>query len=262
MDTPETTPHVKISKSGGFFHQVQIVVSAAFILATLFTAWTPSGMFPDTLAQKFSQAILPAPATVESTDATATPRPRLRIGIVSGHWGNDSGAVCPDGLKEADLNQEIATRVKESLVGQGFDVDLLKEFDSRLSGYRALVLVSIHADSCEYINDQATGFKVSAAMSNYYPEKAARLTACLRNRYMDATGLSFHPGSVTTDMTSYHAFEEIDNETTAAIIETGFMNLDRQVLTKHPDKIAKGITDGILCFVRNEDISPDTTPTP
>jgi hypothetical protein len=75
------------------------------------------------------------------------------IGIVVGHWNDatkDPGAVCPDGLTEFQVNQDIATRVEQNLVEQGFDVDLLREFDDRLAGYRALALISIHADSCDY----------------------------------------------------------------------------------------------------------------
>jgi N-acetylmuramoyl-L-alanine amidase len=157
---------------------------------------------------------------------------------------------------------DIANRVRESLILEGFDVDLLAEFDPRLTGYRALALVSIHADSCEYINDEATGFKVAAAMSTYYPEQATRLTTCLRVRYAEITNLDFHAGSVTNDMTNYHAFGEINNETPAAIIEIGFMNLDRKILTEQPDLLAQGITAGILCYVRNEDISSQPTPAP
>lgn len=250
--------------SKGIFYYVQVIIAVAFILATLFTAWTPVSLFPDNLLQNFTQAFAPQAPGLTATPVwpTATPRPRSHIGIVSGHWGNDSGAVCPDGTKEADVNLEVATRVRESLIGQGYEVDLLKEFDPRLTEYSAMLLVSIHADSCEFINNQATGFKVSAAMSTMYPEKAARLTACLRTRYAADTGLPFHPGSVTADMTSYHAFDEINSETTAAIIETGFLNLDHQILTQHPDIVAKGITDGILCYVRNEDVSPQITATP
>lgn len=249
--------------SKGTFYYLQVVVAVAFILATLFTAWMPASLLPESLSAKLSQAFSAAStqATTLPSYPTSTPRPRPHIGIVSGHWGNDSGAVCPDETKEADVNLDVATRVKESLVGEGYDVDLLKEFDPRLSEYEAMVLVSIHADSCEYINPQATGFKVSAAMSTVYPEKAARLTACLRTRYATDTGLPFHPGSVTPDMSSYHAFDEINSDTTAAIIETGFLNLDHQILTQHPDVVARGITDGILCFVRNEDVSSQPTNT-
>ncbi len=261
---PSSPSQAQPSRSSkGTFYYLQVVVAAAFILATLFTAWMPASLLPESLATKLAQAFSPAnkQATSFPNYPTSTPRPRLHIGIVAGHWGNDSGAVCPDGIKEADINLDVATRVKESLVGEGYDVDLLKEFDPRLSDYQAMLLVSIHADSCEYINPQATGFKVSAAMSTVYPEKAARLTACLRTRYAADTGLPFHPGSVTPDMTSYHAFDEISSDTTAAIIETGFLNLDHQVLTQHPDMVARGITDGILCYARNEDISTQPTTT-
>jgi N-acetylmuramoyl-L-alanine amidase len=134
---------------------------------------------------------------------------------------------------------------------------LLREFDDRLQGYSSLALVSIHADSCDYINDEATGFKVAATLANPYPERSARLTACLRDRYAEATGMNFHANTVTEDMSSYHAFDEINSETNAAIIEIGFLNLDRQMLTKKQDLIAEGITDGILCYVRNEDINQD-----
>ena len=130
-------------------------------------------------------------------------------------------------------------------------------------GFEALALVSILNVSCQYINDQATGFKVAAAASSIFPEKATRLTACMTQRYEAATGLPFHANSVTTDMSSYHAFREINSNTTAAIIETGFLNLDRDILVNHTDKVAKGVSDGILCFIRNEDVptfQPVTTP--
>ncbi|HEX2697169.1 MAG TPA: hypothetical protein VHM28_05630, partial [Anaerolineales bacterium] len=72
----------------------------------------------------------------------------------------------------------------------------------------------------------------------------------------------FHPGSITTDMTSYHAFSEIDPNTISAIIETGFLNLDREILTQHTDQVADGVVNGILCFVNNENVEPTPIPTP
>jgi N-acetylmuramoyl-L-alanine amidase len=196
----------------------------------------------------------------ESLYPTPTPSPRPRIGIVAGHWGNDSGSVCiEDGLTEETVNLKIANLVKDILISEGYDVDLLQEFDARLVEYRAMALISIHNDSCDYINDQATGFKVAAAASSLYPEKATRLTACLTQRYQAATQMTFHYNTVTEDMTDYHAFREIHSDTTAAIIETGFLNLDRKILTENTDVVARGVADGILCFLRNENI-PDTAP--
>lgn len=255
-DAPKSTP-------GGMFRQLQLVLIIAVIIATLFTAWTEPGLLPGGLSEKLTNALALQQATTQSVWPTTTPRGNPRIGIVAGHSGNDSGAVCSEalgGYREVQINLDVASLVREDLIGQGYEVDLLAEFDPRLTNYRAVALVSIHADSCEYINDQASGFKVSAAISTKYPEQTARLTSCLRSRYASVTGLQFHAGSVTPDMTNYHAFSEINPDTPAAIIETGFMNLDREILTQQPEVIANGIASGILCFIRNEDINATQEP--
>ena len=236
---------------------------AAVFFATLFTAWTPSSLSFGNLSDKLAQLMTPHPAGGQA--AISTPRPATRIGIVAGHLGNDSGSVCLDEnqvvtLTEQEVNQEIATLVQNSLVARGFEVDLLQEYDTRLAGYRAAALVSIHNDSCDYINDQATGFKVAAAMETRDINRANRLTACLVDRYLRTTGLTYHAGSITGDMTDYHSFLEIDPNTTAAIIETGFLNLDREYLTTHTDQVAEGIVQGILCFINNENIEPTPLP--
>jgi len=46
----------------------------------------------------------------------------------------------------------------------------------------------------------------------------------------------------------------------AAIIETGFLNLDREMLTKKTDLVAAGIVNGIECFANNENIEPTVVP--
>ena len=55
-------------------------------------------------------------------------------------------------------------------------------------------------------------------------------------------------------MTEYQTFREVHSQTPAVIIETGFMYLDRDILAKEPEKVARGIADGILCYVNNEPI--------
>lgn len=242
--------------SVNILRQLYLVFAVGAILATVFTAWTPLGLFPSDLAAQLAAAFSGNDALEAGAGfPTPTARPRPLIGIVVGHWGNDSGAVCPDGLTEVEINLEVATRAKEILTAEGFDVDLLEEFDDRLEGYQALALVSVHADTCQFIDNEATGYKVAAALSTSAPEKANRLVACLSNRYQQVTGLRFHPGSVTGDMSSYHAFNEIHSATTAAIIEVGFLNLDRQILTTQPDLLAQGIAQGLLCYIYNEDAS-------
>lgn len=234
----------------------------AILLATLFTSLSPNSFSSISLSDKLALLLTPQAAN----NPVNPVEPALRIGIVSGHRGNDSGAVCTDAngnvtLTEADVNFKIATLVVQKLTKLGYQVDLLNEFDTRLNGYRAVAIVSIHNDSCQYINDQATGFKVAAALNTRDTNRASRLLACLIDRYHTATGLPFHANSITPDMTSYHAFNEIDPNTVAAIIETGFLNLDQEILTQHTDQVADGVVNGILCFVNNENIEPTPTPT-
>jgi N-acetylmuramoyl-L-alanine amidase len=235
---------------------LQTTFGVAILLATLFTALPSRGLVSGNVYERLGLLLTP-----QQVNMVFTPQPQIRIGIVAGHSGNDSGAVCHDGngevtLTEADVNLEIAALVQEQLTQRGYEVDLLREFDTRLNGYRALAIVSIHNDSCEYINDEATGFKVAAALNTYDLNRANRLTACLVDRYQNVTAMNFHAGSITADMREYHSFREIDPSTVAAIIETGFLNLDREILTKRTDLVAKGVVEGILCFARNENIEP------
>ncbi len=195
-------------------------------------------------------AFLMPPTATPFPTATPTLTP-LRIGLVAGHSGryNDPGAVCADGLTEAQVNRDIAERVASLLQIRGYTVDLLEEFDPRLTNYQALLLLSIHADSCEYINEEASGFKVARVLDSKVPEAEDRLVHCLIDRYARRTGLRFHANSITPDMTSYHGFYEIASSTPGAIIETGFLYLDREILTQQPDLIAQGIVEGIICFL-------------
>lgn len=242
-------------------HAIRTTLLLAVLLATVFVAWTPQSFSATSFSDRLALLLTPQPPP----NAVGPAQPALRIGIVAGHSGNDSGAVCTDEtgkvtLTEADVNLSIATLVQKKLVDRGFQVDLLNEFDTRLNGYRAVAIVSIHNDSCQYINDEATGFKVAAALNTRDVNRANRLLACLVDRYHAATGMVFHPGSITPDMTGYHAFSEIDPNTIAAIIETGFLYLDRDLLTQHTDQVADGVVNGLLCFVNNENVAPTPTP--
>jgi N-acetylmuramoyl-L-alanine amidase len=168
------------------------------------------------------------------------------VGIVAGHKGYDPGAVCPDGLTEAEINYAVALEVTELLARRGVRTDLLDEFDDRLTEYQADALVSIHSDSCI---PGYSGFKVARVTESSIPEAEDLLVACLNQEYGLYTGLPQHPSSITDNMTNYHAFREIAQFTPGAIIETGFMADDRPLLEYKPKIVARGIAAGILCFL-------------
>lgn len=173
----------------------------------------------------------------------------IKIGIVAGHWQNDSGAVCEDGLMEVEINLAVAQRVVSQLTLSGYYAEMLAEFSSQLDGYKADALVSIHTDSCSV--PDLSGFKVARVSSSLVPEIEDQLVSCLIAEYQEATKLQFHRDTITFDMTEYHAFYEIAPETPGTIIEIGFMAADRSLLTRKQDVVAKGIVNGIKCFVES-----------
>ena len=223
--------------------KVLLVMMVFIVLTIVYLSWQALRPPGDTTALG-----LPSPVPTNTPVPTGEPPPK--VGIVAGHYGSDSGAVCPDGLTEVEINLAIAQLVKVLLENQGHEVDLLEEFDEALDGHVADALVSIHADSCNI--PEASGFKAARVLHSTLPEKEDQLVECLREEYQEATGLPFHEHSITYHMREYHAFYEIDPQTPAAIIETGFMAADRQILLNQQDKVARGIANGIVRFLETE----------
>jgi len=190
-----------------------------------------------------------SPSPMETPIATHNPSPTpapFRVGIVSGHWKYDGGAMCPDGTLEVDINYQIAIEVVKLLKQQGYEVDLLAEFDPLLQGYEADALLSLHCDSCL---PGASGFKAARAWNSFIPEVEDRLVACLYEEYGRVTGLQPHQWSITPEMHGYHVFGEVAPATPAVIIEMGFMADDSELLRHRQEIVAQGVVAGIECFL-------------
>ena len=188
---------------------------------------------------------LPPPTSTPATEGPAA----VRIGIVAGHHEYDPGAVCPDGLREADINLAVAERVVGRLRRKGYTVDLLSEFDERISGYKANVFLSIHADSCI---PGLSGFKIARSETSAIPEIEDQLVESITTAYGEKTGLAFHANSISEHMRDYHAFREIAYDTPGAIIELGFMNDDRNILLYRQDRLSRSLVDGIQAFLNSQ----------
>lgn len=217
---------------------------------TVYWYFSPTGSSAEAVAAASGRDTLsapifkPVPSRPIVQRLAQSPAP-IRIGLIAGHKGNDSGAVCADGLTEQQVNENIAERVAADLRGRGITTDVLEEFDPRTPGYYATAVISIHADSCDYVNDLTTGFKISGS----HLTDSTALTICLEQAYREATQLSYHHNTITHDMTDYHVFRELPPGVPALIIEVGFMNLDRELLTTRVDLPTLGIVNGVLCFL-------------
>ena len=245
---------------GGVIRSLLVVLVAAGLMATIFTWWTPAQFLNDNVKQELSIAQATGQVTSVPT-IVPTPNWLKRIGIVSGHRGPqvppDPGAVCPDGLTEASINFGVAQLVVRNLRQHGYSVDLLDEFDPRLDNYQAAALLSIHANTCQvWPGEVVSGYLIArAAARNSARGDDDVLVNCVSQYYAQTTGLQRREG-VTVDMSDYHTFREINPLTPAAIIELGFLLADRDILTGQQDKLADGITNGILCFLEPSQLPP------
>ncbi len=256
----------RAAATSGFLRTLFVVLVSTGLAATVLTWFTdPQFLNPAVVrGLQANEAVLIASGTTTGKIAptvAATPNWLHRIGIVSGHRGpnNDPGAVCEDGLREADINFEVAQRVVMSLRARNYVVDLLDEFDSRLDNYRAAALLSIHANDCQDYGEYVSGYLVAKAAARPEGGIDAYFAECLAFHYEQLIPLE-RRYTLTRDMTHYHTFREIYPLTPAAIIELGFMRADRRLLTEEPDLLAQALVNGILCLLGPAEGPPKALP--
>jgi N-acetylmuramoyl-L-alanine amidase len=246
----ERTSRRRAGMIGGFVRTAIIVIIAAGLASTIFTWFTRPDFIKDEVASDLEVARATGVFVMQPT-ALPTPNYLRKIGVVSGHRGpeSDPGAVCPDGLTEAEINFAVAQLVVKNLRAQGYSVDLLDEFDARLDNYQAAAVVSIHANTCQDWGEPVSGFLVAKASARPEGGLDTLLAECVAGQYALITGLE-RRYNLTVDMTDYHSFREIHPFTPAAIIELGFLKDDREILTTRQEDMGRAITEGILCFLQ------------
>lgn len=232
-----------------------------------------TGIVTPTATPEAAPAATEAPAASGSPTSIPTPSPRAagtppRVGLQVGHWKSNelpeelarlrtsTGARWGD-VSEAELNMEIATRIKPLLEAQGVVVDILPA--TVPPSYDADAFVAIHADGSR--SAAARGWKLAT------PWRASRaselLMANVGAAYGPATGLPEDVGGVTVNMKGYYAFNyrrhvhAIARTTPAIIVEMGFMSnaADRAVMFNQPDRVASGVAQGILAYLSQRDPS-------
>lgn len=196
--------------------------------------------------------------TPEDALARLIPPPpeQPKVVLISGHAGSDSGAVCTDELgrvtlTEAEINADVTQRAAAALEEKGYAVAIFDEFDARLDGLQAALLLSLHVDSCVSFSGYKAAHREGGASA-----ADARLLACVDESYPAATGLAYHPDTITRDMIGYHAFRKIDRSTPGVILEMGFLGGDQRLLTEETERVALGIVNGVACFMTSGRATP------
>lgn len=167
---------------------------------------------------------------------------------------NSTGTRWGD-VTEADLNLDIVNRIKPLLEAQGVVVDVIPA--TVPIAYDADAFVAIHADGSA--SAAARGWKLATPWRT--SEASRALMNAVAAAYGPATGLPEDVGGVTVNMKGYYAFNyrrhqhAIARTTPAIIVEMGFMTnaADRSVLFGQPDRVARGIADGIMAYLNTRD---------
>ncbi len=186
------------------------------------------------------------------------------IVIDPGHGGRDTGAsaeIQPD-VYEKNITLAIARRVQTALTRNGATVvmtrtdDSFPELESRpalANARHADYFISIHADS------SAIGRNTLAGTTVYFhaQNSVCRLMASdIGRRISETSGISYN--GVKSDTIRFRTGFAVlrGSEMPAVLVETGYMNNDRDLATLRDDagqqRIAEGITAGLRDFIADQ----------
>ena len=204
---------------------------------------------------KFEAPLPPAPVW-------NPPGPK-RVGIQAGHWlrqevpwelhhldfGGSGG-----GRQEWQVTLDLAERVQQQLEAAGVRADVLPV--AVPEHYLAHAFVAIHADAS--VHPTWRGFKIARPDFSAIPEVDDQLVTDLDTTYAEATNFPRDLDHISSSMRQYYAFNSrrychsVAPGVPQALIETGYLTSaqDRAVLFDDPDTAARGITEGILRFLR------------
>ena len=239
-------------KNYSFFKALITILMTALITATILITFSPGAEYID-------QFVKPA-----ETPVTRQTGQKKIIGILPGHYGYDSGYQCGaeyNFVKEVDVDLRLAVMVRDYLEAQGYTVDFLHEFDPALTNYTALALVSLHTNSCDTTKAQ-TGFNITTGGQNTYPSESKRLNDCLTFYFAQNSGLDFLGENYIPGEEALYSFDNVNNYTTISVIHTGYLGNDYRTISEKTNSLAKGIADGIICYVEDEAIGSIYQPQP
>lgn len=206
--------------------------------------------------------VLGDPPGYTRVKAPGLPEGPRRVGIQAGHWLTEQAppalarlvtqtGTSWNGIKEWQINLDIAQRVAKILMAKGLVVDVLPT--TIPPGYVADAFVSLHGDGDGV--GAKSGFKLAHSTRRTQYEDA--LQNILTEEYAAATGLAYDRTGVTGGMRNYYAHSWTRNKystmphTPSVILEMGFVSNDhdRWLLTTEADTVAGGIANGILRFL-------------
>ena len=245
MNKEQENPNKLEDNKAPEFHilrSVQTIVLFAILLATLFTLWNPFKLFESRDITTAFQQTQQVQLSISGDEGKPI------IGILAGHAGKGSGAVCEDGLTEADVNLAIANMVKNKLENLGYAVFILSENAMEIINFEGFAFVALYCGSCEDSATNSSGFIVANSLHTQALEATNTLAACMGDAYQRETGMYFTYKILANDLAVSDIIASLNPYTPVVFIEMGSLFHDRKMLVEESVKVAEGISKGIRCY--------------
>lgn len=178
------------------------------------------------------------------------------VAIDAGHGGADDGCV-RKGVKEKEVNLDIAKKVQSKLQTMGYQVVLVREEDEFMTlSKRVKVAKKAHADVYVSIHQNSSDVWKARGVEAYYSgqfaeEDSQRLAQLLHEQVLSSTGANKRS---IYEWEEFHVIRE--SVMPSCLIETGFLTnaSERQRLAdaSYQEKIADGIASGIDLYFHPE----------
>ncbi len=197
---------------------------------------------------------VPSPSVPSpSAPSPSVPRPRqgqLTVILDPGHGGNDPGAIGIGGLREKDINLDIARRVQQILSDRGVNV-VMARADDREIDLQPRVDIAERADADIFVSIHANAISLSRpdvnGLETYYYSSGLRLAQTIHNSLLQRTDLD------DRGVRRARFYVLVNTSMPAVLVETGFVTgREDAARFRNPQAvggIAEGIANGILQYL-------------
>jgi len=179
----------------------------------------------------------------------------LTIVVDAGHGGTDPGAVGPSGVKEKNVNLEIASKLAALLRSTGFNVVMTRTNDSTVSlNERSSMANAINADLFVSIHSNSATIASAGGTETIYmiggDAESQKLAAMVQKNLVEALGLNDR-GTVARNL---HVLRE--TYMTSILVEVAFLSnpTEEQLLTnpEFQQKVADAIYRAIKTYYETQ----------
>ena len=210
-----------------------------------------------------------APITLNNEEIRETTSSMITTTCVlidAGHGEPDGGAVSADGVKESDINLQIASKLQKSLVSKGYQVIMTREDEGNISGLnedstiRSIKSQDIN-NRVNLANSSGAEFMISIHMNKYEDpkyygwqtfysknsEQGKKLAECIQIGIKESTGLENKREALKIE-----GIKIIDKTTIpVVIVECGFLSNPEECKKLQNEDYQSQIVNGIVCGIES-----------